>query len=110
MQPRFALSTGSACHSGANEPSHVLRAAGLTDDAAFSSIRIGIGRFTTLTETESALSALLTALDSVKASANGAAVALAEGGSAATSREGEKAVNYLAASPTFALAPPAAFR
>jgi cysteine desulfurase len=42
-----ALSSGSACTSATLEPSHVLRAIGLTEEQAHSSIRFGLGRFTT---------------------------------------------------------------
>ena len=42
-----ALSSGSACTSAKIEPSHVLRAIGLDDQAAHSTIRFGIGRFNT---------------------------------------------------------------
>jgi cysteine desulfurase len=45
--PDLALSSGSACTSATPEPSHVLRALGLTSEEALASIRIGIGRFTT---------------------------------------------------------------
>lgn len=46
LQPRVALSTGSACSSGIPEPSHVLRAIGLDSVAASQSIRLGFGRST----------------------------------------------------------------
>lgn len=42
-----AVSSGSACTSASLEPSYVLRALGVTEDMAHTSIRIGIGRFTT---------------------------------------------------------------
>ena len=48
--PEIALSTGSACTSATVEPSHVLRALGLSPEMAHSAVRFGIGRFTTAEE------------------------------------------------------------
>ena len=58
IQPRLAASTGAACSSGLPQPSHVLAAIGLTPAEARSSIRFGLGRFTSAADIESALTIL----------------------------------------------------
>lgn len=64
----IAFSAGSACASGSGRPSHVLRAIGLSDADARSSIRLGFGRYTTEEE-------LLAALDRIIAAARAQKVA-----------------------------------
>ncbi len=59
--PDLCVSTGSACASAAIEPSYVLRAMGLTDDAASRTLRIGIGRFTSAADIDYAAAALAAA-------------------------------------------------
>ena len=53
-----AISSGSACTSTNPDPSHVLRALGLDSDQARSSLRFGLGRFTTADEIDFAIQAI----------------------------------------------------
>lgn len=53
------ISAGSACASGSGRPSHVLRAIGLSDAQAKNAIRLGFGRYTTLSELEQAADMLM---------------------------------------------------
>jgi cysteine desulfurase len=59
--PDLCVSTGSACSSAAIEPSYVLRALGLSDDAAARTLRIGVGRFTSPADVDYAVAALAAA-------------------------------------------------
>ena len=55
----IAVSSGSACTSASLEPSYVLRALGVDDELAHSSLRFGIGRFTSEEEVDFVLELLL---------------------------------------------------
>ncbi|MGA8196631.1 MAG: aminotransferase class V-fold PLP-dependent enzyme [Acetobacteraceae bacterium] len=59
--PDLCVSTGSACSSAAIEPSYVLRAIGLADEAAARTLRIGMGRFTSAADIDYAAAALAAA-------------------------------------------------
>jgi len=59
--PDLCVSTGSACSSASIEPSYVLRALGLSDEAASRTLRIGIGRFTSPADIDYAAAALAAA-------------------------------------------------
>ncbi|MFL5280185.1 MAG: cysteine desulfurase family protein [Rhodopila sp.] len=65
--PDLCVSTGSACSSAEVEPSYVLRAMGLSDEAAASTLRIGIGRFTSAADIDYAAAALAAAHAAVAA-------------------------------------------
>ena len=66
MVPELAISTGSACASAGGHPSYVLKAIGLTDEETRSSVRIGMGRFTTQGEVDRAADLLGAAIRRIR--------------------------------------------
>lgn len=62
----LAVSSGSACTSASLEPSYVLRALGLNDEMAHSSIRFSIGRFTTEQDIDEAVAEIRTAVTKLR--------------------------------------------
>ena len=62
----LAVSSGSACTSASLEPSYVLRALGLNDEMAHSSIRFSIGRYTTEQDIDSAIAKVRHAVEKLR--------------------------------------------
>ena len=67
LQPGLAAATGAACTTGIPEPSHVLRAIGLSAAECDASIRFSFGRFTSDDEIAEAAKLVMTALDGLNA-------------------------------------------
>jgi cysteine desulfurase len=65
----LAVSTGSACSSGSQAPSHVLQAIGAIGEAASASVRFGLGRGTTDTDIEFAIERLRKVVTALRAQA-----------------------------------------
>ena len=64
--PDLAFSTGSACSSVSEESSYVLRAIGVSNERAESSLRFGLGRFTTQAEIDYAADRLVGEITAVR--------------------------------------------
>ena len=64
--PHIALSTGSACTTADLQPSHVLKALGLGHEQALSSVRFGLGRYTTAEEVAATVEGVLAAVKALR--------------------------------------------
>jgi len=62
ISKHVSVSSGSACSSASIEPSHVLKAMGMSETKAYSSIRFSLGRFTTIQEVETTIEAVKSAV------------------------------------------------
>jgi cysteine desulfurase len=62
----IAVSSGSACTSASLEPSYVLRALGVEEELAHTSLRVSIGRFTTIEEVEYAANKIVDAVNRLR--------------------------------------------
>ncbi|NJK51896.1 MAG: cysteine desulfurase [Leptolyngbyaceae cyanobacterium CRU_2_3] len=67
VRSKLAISTGSACTSGIEAPSHVLHAVGLSDSLTEGALRIGLGKFTTDDDVNQAAEILSTAVKQIRA-------------------------------------------
>ena len=63
----LAVSSGSACTSASLEPSYVLRALGVEEDMAHTSLRFGLGRFTTAAEVDRAVALTAARVEQLRA-------------------------------------------
>ena len=71
LRNKVAVSTGAACSSGAQTPSHVLRAMGLSENMQEGAIRIGLGKYTTQDEVDRAAAEIVAAVRGVAGSMRG---------------------------------------
>ena len=62
----LAVSSGSACTSASLEPSYVLKSLGVSEDLAHSSIRFGIGRYTTEQEVDYAAELIINSINKLR--------------------------------------------
>jgi cysteine desulfurase len=81
LHDSVAISTGAACSSGAQEPSHVLRAMGLSPELQETALRMSTGKFNTVEEIEFAASEIASAVAEVRAARSSGGLALTTTGS-----------------------------
>jgi cysteine desulfurase len=72
--PELELSVGSACNSGALEPSYVLTALGMSREEAYQTLRVGLGRFTQDEDLRIASKAICKAIERISLLSNSAVV------------------------------------
>lgn len=68
LQPVVAVSSGAACSSVKTAPSHVLKALGHSDELAYASVRLGIGRFNTASEIDKVAQHAIATIESLRLS------------------------------------------
>lgn len=66
INKQLAVSSGSACSSITSQPSHVLKAMGISDELAFSSLRFGLGRSTTEAQVKFAVQYVKSTINSLR--------------------------------------------
>jgi cysteine desulfurase len=66
LQAFVAVSSGSACTSAKNEPSHVLLSLGRSPELAYASVRFGVGRFNTVEEIDQVLEGAIGVIQSLR--------------------------------------------
>ena len=64
---RIAVSNGSACTSASVEPSHVLKAMGISDTLAYASVRFSLGKYTTHADIQTAISHVIEVVNTLQA-------------------------------------------